>query len=106
LRGSCVSGKREVVMGIMAFTCYFLVAALCALMADRFFPSVITGGIITYVFIGVIGAWAGCTLFGPLGPEFVGVSVISTFLGSAALVFWVSLCCRAFTLLTKPKKVH
>jgi uncharacterized membrane protein YeaQ/YmgE (transglycosylase-associated protein family) len=46
--------------------------------------------------VGIIGAWIGGALLGHMGPELAGVSLVPCIVGSAALVFLVSLCSRGF----------
>jgi len=84
-------------MGILALICYLVVAAVCAFIAERFVPGVLPGGWIAGAIAGVIGAWIGGSLLGHFGPDLAGVSLIPCILGSAILVFGLSLLGKART---------
>ncbi len=83
-------------MGILAFILFLCVAAACAYLAERLVPNVVPGGFFTSAIVGIIGAWIGGALLGHMGPELAGVSLVPCIVGSAALVFLVSLCSRGF----------
>ena len=78
-------------MSILAFILFLIVAAACAWIAERLVPGVIPGGFLTSAIFGIIGAWIGESMMGSFGPSLAGVSLIPCILGSALLVFLVSL---------------
>ncbi len=83
-------------MSILALICYLIVAAVCAIIAEKFVPGVIPGGFITSAIVGIIGAWVGGNLLGHFGPDLAGIALVPCILGSAILVFGLSFCGRAF----------
>ena len=83
-------------MSILTFILFLLVAAACAYLAERLVPNTVPGGFITSVIVGIIGAWIGGCLIGSVGPSLAGVSLIPCILGSAVLVFVLSLASRGF----------
>jgi uncharacterized membrane protein YeaQ/YmgE (transglycosylase-associated protein family) len=78
-------------MGILSFILFLFVAAACAYLAERLVPGAIPGGFLTSAIVGIIGAWVGGSMLGALGPSLAGVSLIPCILGSALLVFLLSL---------------
>lgn len=84
-------------MGLLSFILFLIVAACCAYLAERLVPGVIPGGFLTTAIVGIIGAWVGGSLIGHLGPDLAGVSLIPCILGSALLVFILSLVSRGFS---------
>jgi uncharacterized membrane protein YeaQ/YmgE (transglycosylase-associated protein family) len=87
---------EDIVMDILAIICYLVVAAVCALIAEKFVPGSVPGGFLTAAIVGVIGAWVGGNLVGHLGPDLAGISLIPCILGSALLVFCFSFAGRRF----------
>ena len=83
-------------MGILGFILFLIVAAACAYLAERLVPGVIPGGFLTSAIVGIIGAWIGGSLVGPVGPDLAGVALIPCILGSALLVFLLSIVSRGF----------
>lgn len=83
-------------MGIIAFICYLIVAAVCAFIAERVVPGVIPGGFLTAAIFGIIGAWIGGNIMGQLGPALGGVALVPCIVGSAILVLGLSLLSRVF----------
>lgn len=83
-------------MGILAIICYLVVAAVCAFIAEKCVPGVIPGGFATSAIVGVIGAWVGGNLLGSFGPNLAGIALVPCIVGSAILVFGLSLCSRQF----------
>lgn len=83
-------------MDIIAIICYLVVAAVCAFIAEKCVPGVVPGGFLTAAIVGIIGAWVGGSLIGHFGPDLAGVSLVPCILGSAILVFGLSLCSRGF----------
>lgn len=83
-------------MGILSFILFLIVAAACAWIAEALVPGVIPGGFLTSAIFGVIGAWIGTSLLGHMGPDLAGVALIPCILGSALLVFLVSLVSHGF----------
>ena len=81
---------------IFSFIFCVFVAAICAYVAERLVPNTVPGGFTTSAAVGTIGAWIGGSLIGHLGPDFAGVSLINCLLGSAALVFVLSLVSNGF----------
>ncbi len=83
-------------MGILSFILFLFVAAACAWIADYLVPGTIPGGFLVAVIFGIIGAWIGVSLMGPVGPSLAGVSLLPTIIGSAILVFLASFVGRQF----------
>ena len=81
-------------MGVLEFIVFLVIAAACAFIAERIVPSMVAGGFLTSAVVGVVGAWIGGTLIGPFGPDVGGVSLIPCIIGSAILVFGLSLLSR------------
>ncbi|MBX9667424.1 MAG: GlsB/YeaQ/YmgE family stress response membrane protein [Candidatus Obscuribacterales bacterium] len=82
-------------MSVLGFILYCLVAAVCAGIADYLAPGRIPGGFLASVIVGIIGAWIGAALMGSFGPALAGVSLLPAILGSALLIFLMSLFGRA-----------
>lgn len=78
-------------MSILGFILYLIVAAVCAVIADRLVPGRIPGGFFTAAVFGIIGAWAGGSLMGSVGPSLAGVSLLPAIIGSALVVFLFSM---------------
>ncbi len=78
-------------MGILSFILFLFVAAACAYLAERLVPGSIPGGFLTSAIVGIVGAWIGGSMVGPIGPSLAGVSLLPCILGSALLVFLLSL---------------
>ena len=83
-------------MSLIGFILFLIVAAVCALIAERLVPGTIPGGFFTAAVVGIIGAWIGGNLIGHFGPDLADVSLIPCILGSAILVFVLSLVSRSF----------
>lgn len=83
-------------MSLLGLILFLIVAAVCAYLAERLVPNTVPGGFITSAVVGVIGAWIGGSLIGSFGPSVAGVSLIPCILGSAVLVFVLSLVSRRF----------
>jgi uncharacterized membrane protein YeaQ/YmgE (transglycosylase-associated protein family) len=83
-------------MGILAFILFLIVAACCAYIAERLVPGVIPGGFLTSAIVGIIGGWIGVSMMGSVGPDLAGVALIPCIIGSAILVFLLSIISRSF----------
>jgi uncharacterized membrane protein YeaQ/YmgE (transglycosylase-associated protein family) len=83
-------------MGVLAFILFLIVAAACAWIAERFVPGNVPGGFFVSAIVGIIGAWIGGSLLGHIGPDLAGVSLVPCIIGSAILVFGLSLLSGAF----------
>jgi uncharacterized membrane protein YeaQ/YmgE (transglycosylase-associated protein family) len=83
-------------MEILSFILFVIVAAVCALIAERLVPGTIPGGFLTAAIFGVIGAWIGGKMMGSFGPDLGGVALVPCILGSAVLVFVLSLASHGF----------
>jgi uncharacterized membrane protein YeaQ/YmgE (transglycosylase-associated protein family) len=81
-------------MGILSFILFLIVAAACAYLAERLVPGVIPGGFFTSAIVGIIGAWIGGSLIGHVGPDLAGVALVPCIIGSALLVFLLSVISR------------
>jgi len=81
-------------MGILSFILFLIVAACCAYLAEAIVPGVIPGGFLTSAVVGIIGAWVGGSLVGPIGPSLAGVALVPCILGSAITVFLLSIISR------------
>jgi uncharacterized membrane protein YeaQ/YmgE (transglycosylase-associated protein family) len=84
-------------MGLLSFILFLIVAAACAYLGERLVPGVIPGGFLTSAIVGIIGAWIGGSMIGHVGPDLAGVSLIPCILGSALLVFLLSLISRGLS---------
>lgn len=78
-------------MGLLSFILFLIVAAVCAYIAERIVPGAIPGGFFTSAIVGIIGAWIGGSLIGHIGPELGGIALVPCIVGSAILVFILSL---------------
>ncbi|MBX9724212.1 MAG: GlsB/YeaQ/YmgE family stress response membrane protein [Candidatus Obscuribacterales bacterium] len=83
-------------MGLLSFILYLIIAAACAYIGERLVPGSVPGGFFTSAIVGIIGAWVGGSLLGPMGPDLAGVALIPCILGSALLIFLFSLLARGF----------
>ncbi len=83
-------------MSILSFILFLIVASVCAFLAERLVPNNVPGGFLTSAIVGIIGAWIGGNLIGHFGPDLAGVALIPCILGSAVLVFVLSLVSRGF----------
>ncbi len=83
-------------MLILGFILFLFAAAACTYLAKRYVPGLLLDDFITSVVAGIIGAWAGNNLIGQFGPNLAGVSLIPCMLGSAILVYVVSLVSQTF----------
>lgn len=81
-------------MGILMFIMFLLIASACAWLAAALVPGTIPGGFLASVIVGVIGAWVGTSLMGPVGPDLAGVPLLPAILGSALVIFLFSLISR------------
>ncbi|SER13654.1 GlsB/YeaQ/YmgE family stress response membrane protein [Piscibacillus halophilus] len=68
----------------MGVILYLIVGGLIGWIAGLLLGGV-PGGIIGNIVAGIVGAWIGESLFGALGPEVLGIPLISAILG--ALIF-------------------
>ena len=82
-------------MSILGFLFYCLVATLCASVAEYIAPGRIPGGLLIATLFGIIGAWIGSSLMGSFGPGIGGVALIPAIIGSAILIFALSLMSKA-----------
>ena len=73
----------------------FVIASVCALIAEKFTPALIPGGLTTALIVALIGTWVGGVFFKDFGPNIAGVYPISCFFGSAFLLLGLSLLARA-----------
>lgn len=83
-------------MSIVAFILFLIVAAACAWIAEYFVPGTVPGGFVVSAIVGIIGAWIGSSLFGHFGPQLEGVSLLPAILGSAIVIFALSVLSRGF----------
>lgn len=81
-------------MGILEFIFFLIVAAVCAGIGERLAPNTVPGGFFTSAIVGIIGAWIGTWLFGSAGPILEGIPILPAIVGSAILVFCLSLISR------------
>ncbi len=59
-------------MVVLPFVFYFVVAAVCAVTAERFAPGIIPGGVFSSTVLATLGAWGGSIILGPIGPDLYG----------------------------------
>jgi uncharacterized membrane protein YeaQ/YmgE (transglycosylase-associated protein family) len=82
-------------MDILHFAFYIVVSALCAGLATTVLPGgaqTKTGSAFLYkALVGIIGAWLGDLLIGPVGPSLEGVRLLPALVGSFLLVLLLSL---------------
>ena len=83
-------------MSFLSILCYLIIAAVCAIIAERLTPGAIPGGFITSAIVGVIGAWVGGSLFGSFGPDLAGIALVPCIIGSAILIFGLSFLSKTF----------
>jgi uncharacterized membrane protein YeaQ/YmgE (transglycosylase-associated protein family) len=83
-------------MSILGFILFLIVAATCAWIAECFVPANVPGGFFASAIVGIIGAWVGGNLMGHFGPDLAGVALLPCILGSAILVFGLSLLSGGF----------
>ncbi len=81
-------------MTIIGFILFCLVAAACAWIAEALVPGVIPGGFLVSAIVGVLGAWLGSSFLGGFGPSLAGVPILPAIIGSAVLIFLLSLLSR------------
>ncbi len=81
-------------MAILMFIMYCIMASVCAGIAAYLVPGRVPGGFLTSVVFGILGAWVGGSMIGQVGPSLFGISILPAILGSAVLVFIVSLFAR------------
>ncbi|MFA7479978.1 MAG: GlsB/YeaQ/YmgE family stress response membrane protein [Vulcanimicrobiota bacterium] len=79
---------------IVVYLLFLIVAAICAAIASAIVPGRLPGGFLAAMVIGVIGAWLGVSLIGPVGPALAGVSLLPAIFGSALLIFGFALLSR------------
>ncbi len=73
---------------------YLIVAAICAVIAEKIVPNTVPGGFFTSAVVGIIGGWLGVNLMGGLGPVLAGMPIIPCVIGSAIFVFVISIVSR------------
>lgn len=78
-------------MSILGWILFLVVAAVCAWIGGAVVPGRVPGGFLTAMVLGVIGAWLGTELFGPMGPSLAGVPLLPAILGSGILIFALAL---------------
>jgi uncharacterized membrane protein YeaQ/YmgE (transglycosylase-associated protein family) len=83
-------------MSILSWIFYLIVASVCAFIAECAVPNKMPGGFVVSAIVGIIGAWIGGNLVGHIGPDLAGVALIPCILGSALLVFLLSLLSGGF----------
>jgi len=83
-------------MAILSFILLLIVASVCAFIAERLVPNSVPGGFLTSAIVGIIGAWIGGSIIGHFGPDLAGVALLPCILGSAILVFLLSLISGGF----------
>jgi uncharacterized membrane protein YeaQ/YmgE (transglycosylase-associated protein family) len=83
-------------MGLLSLIIFLIVAAVCALIAEKLVPGTIPGGFLTAAVFGVIGAWVGGSLLGSMGPALGGVALVPCIAGSALLVFLLSIMSHGY----------
>jgi uncharacterized membrane protein YeaQ/YmgE (transglycosylase-associated protein family) len=88
------SGDGGLLMTILGFILFLLVALLCAWVADSLLPGNMPGGFWGAALIGLIGAWLGDSMLGRWGPNIGGVFPVQTIIGAGILVFLLSLYSR------------
>lgn len=84
-------------MSIISWILFLIVAAVCALIAERVVPNKMPGGFVASAIVGVIGAWIGGTMMGNIGPSLAGVALLPTIVGSAVLVFGSAMLSSMFS---------
>ncbi len=82
-------------MSLQIILVYFVIALICAYVAEKSTPALIPGGITTCMLVGFLGAWVGGFLFRDLGPNIAGVHPLSSVLFAAFLVFGLTIIARA-----------
>ena len=81
-------------MSVLGFILYLIIAAVCAGIAAAIVPGRIPGGFLAAMVCGILGGWIGSMLMGSVGPVLFNVALLPTIVGSALLVFVLSLISR------------
>jgi uncharacterized membrane protein YeaQ/YmgE (transglycosylase-associated protein family) len=95
---SCFGGYNSA-MDLIHFLFYLVVSAVCAGIAMRVVPPVPgrgnnPGGFLSTAIVGIIGAWLGNYILGPIGPTLEGVPLVPAVIGSLVFVFALSMVSR------------
>ncbi len=81
-------------MTLLGFILFLIIAAACAWIADYMVPGTLPGGFFSASVCGIIGAWVGSSLIGPIGPAVEGVPLIPAIFGSAIVIVLLTLAGR------------
>lgn len=82
------------IVGVLGFILYLVVAAICAVIAERIVPGRIPGGFLVAAIFGILGAWIGTSLMGSVGPVLEGVPILPAIIGSAVVIFLLTFFSR------------
>ncbi|MFA6208315.1 MAG: GlsB/YeaQ/YmgE family stress response membrane protein [Candidatus Obscuribacterales bacterium] len=83
-------------MDIIHFFLFLLVSAVCAGIAARVVPGIGRNGFFAAALVGIVGAWIGESVMGPVGPTVEGVPLVPAIIGSGIFIFSLSLLSRLF----------
>ena len=81
----------------MGFILYLIAGGLIGWIASLIIGKNIPGGAIGNIIAGIIGAWIGGRLFGDWGPHLGGIAIVPALIGSAILVFILSIVLRTMS---------
>jgi len=83
-------------MDIIHFLLFLIVSAVCAGLAAKVVPGIGRNGFLGAALLGIVGAWIGESVMGPIGPAVEGVYLIPAIVGSGIFIFGLSLISRLF----------
>ncbi|MBP6745168.1 GlsB/YeaQ/YmgE family stress response membrane protein [bacterium] len=83
-------------MDIIHFFLFLVVSAVCAGIAARVVPGIGRNGFLAGALVGIVGAWIGESVMGPIGPKLEGVPILPAIIGSGIFIFALSLISRLF----------
>jgi uncharacterized membrane protein YeaQ/YmgE (transglycosylase-associated protein family) len=83
-------------MSFIHFVLFLIVSAVCASLASRVVPGIGRNGFFAAALVGIVGAWIGETVMGPIGPVLEGVALVPAIIGSMIFIFALSLLSRLF----------
>lgn len=83
-------------MSFIHFILFLIVSAVCASLASRVVPGIGRNGFLAAALVGIVGAWIGESVLGPVGPVVEGVALVPAIIGSMIFIFGMSLLSRLF----------
>ncbi len=74
-----------------------IVAGIVGWLADLIVPGELPYGWLGAIVAGLVGAWLGTALIGPVGPDLAGIPLLPALLGAIIVAFLVDLVAKAMT---------